>query len=152
MGEEAYFEPGRSLLYPALRTPRHLLSIAETTGAKICFDTANARITSNALTYMHRSRSLFAGATEQEILGATSTWINFYQQVKAQTGLICLSYAISWGDTSDANHIPFPDSAYSELIHFAEQVDEQIPIVLAAKNDKNGFKAMLDSLHQLKKS
>jgi hypothetical protein len=152
MGGEAYFEPGRTLLYPSLRTPRHLLQIAETMGIGICFNSANARITSNALTYMHRSRSLFAGATEEEITGAADSWIDFYQRVKTHTGLIRLSYAISWGDTPHTTHIPFPESSYPELIQFAEQVNENIPVILALRDPKSGLKPMLDVLYQLKKS
>lgn len=152
MGGEIYFEPGQSTIYPALRTPRHLLQITDATTAKLCFDTANARITSNVLTYMHRSRSIFAGATEKEILSATKNWVDFYKQVKDHVALIRLSYAISWGDTPQTTHLPFPASAYGELLSFAEQVEEGLPITLATGTQPEGLKQMLQTLHELKRS
>ncbi|MBA4493167.1 TIM barrel protein [Paenactinomyces guangxiensis] len=152
VGGHAYFEPGQSTIYPALRTPRHLLQIVEATEAKICFDTAHARITSNVLTYMHRSRSMFAAATEKEILSSTKTWIDFYKEIKPHVALIRLSYAISWGDTPQTCHIPFPSSAYEELISFAEQADDQVPISIAAGRTKDELKQMLQTLHDLKRS
>ncbi|QCV55073.1 hypothetical protein [Thermoactinomyces vulgaris] len=148
MGGEHYFEPGRADLYPALRTPRHLLEIAENTGVRLCFDTANACITSNVLTYMHRSRSLFAGATEQEITHRTNNWVDFYQQIQKHVGLVRLSYAHSWGDTKTTHHIPFPPSAYGELIQFAELIREQTPVILPGEH----LEEMIQTLHQLKKS
>ena len=148
MGGEHYFEPGRADLYPALRTPRHLTEIAEKTGIHLCFDTANACITSNVLTYMHRSRSLFAGATEQEITHATNNWVDFYKQIKNHVGLVRLSYAFSWGDTKTTHHIPFPPNAYKELIQFAELIHEQTPIILPYEH----LEEMVQTLHQLKKS
>jgi len=152
MGSEAYFEPGQSKLYPALRTPRHLLNIAEETGIKLLFDTAHARITSNVLTYMHRSRSLFAGATEQEILSTPSSWIDYYKQVKPHVSIIRLSYAISWGDTPVTNHIPFPESAYAELIAFAETVDPNTPIILPMGEGKGNIDQMMQTLKNLKRT
>jgi hypothetical protein len=150
MGNEAYFEPGRSMLYPALRTPHHLLQIAEKTGIKLCFNTANARIATNVLTYMHRSRSMFAGATEKEILSSPSNWIFFYDQIKHYVGFIRLSYAVSWGDLPETTHIPFPESAYDELLFFAETVNENLPVSLAVQNE-HALRQMLHTLHALKK-
>jgi sugar phosphate isomerase/epimerase len=151
MGSESYFEPGRAMIYPALRTPRHLLQIAEATDAKLLFDTAHARITSNVLTYMHRSRSMFAGATETEIRSAASSWVDFYQQVKESVGLVRLSYAISWGDTPETSHIPFPETAFTELISFAETVDENVPVTLGTLHRREHLSNMLETLHGLKK-
>ncbi|MFC7440607.1 hypothetical protein [Laceyella putida] len=151
MGGEAYFEPGHSMLYPVLRTPRHLVHLAEQAPVRICFDTAYARIASNVLTYMHRSRSLFAGATEQEILNAPNDWLRFHEECRAEIGMVRLGYAISWGDTSTTCHIPFPESAYGELIHFAELVDPEVPIVLAV-GGKEKLQQTLNTLHHLKRS
>jgi sugar phosphate isomerase/epimerase len=152
MGSDRYFEPGQSMLYPALRTPRHLLQIVEEAEVGLLLDTAHARISSNVLTYMHRSRSLFAGATEKEIMSAPADWVEFCKQVKGKTGLIRLSYAVSWGDTPETKHIPFPSAAYSELIRFAEQLEDgNTPVILVAGNSE-GLKHMLRSLHDLKKS
>jgi hypothetical protein len=149
MGSDQYFEPGQSLLYPALRTPRHLLQIAEEAGIGLLLDTAHARITSNALTYMHRSRSLFAGATEHEIMSAPSDWVEFCRQVKDQVELVRLSYAVSWGDTPETKHIPFPSSAYGELIRFAElTLEENVPVILGSPE----LERMLQTLQELKKS
>ncbi|GGE14736.1 hypothetical protein GCM10011571_15280 [Marinithermofilum abyssi] len=150
MGGDHYFEPGKGLIYPALRTPRHLQRIAEATEVQICLDTANARITSNVLSYMHRSRSLFAGATEKEILNTTRDWIEFYQQVQKNTVLVRLSYAVSWGDTPQTTHTPFPEEAYPELLEFAEQVDDEIPILLATGKEQD-LQDALKPLRQLKK-
>ncbi|SEN04902.1 sugar phosphate isomerase/epimerase family protein [Lihuaxuella thermophila] len=152
MGSDSYFEPGQSAIYPALRTPRHLLQIIEATDAKLCLDTAHARITSNVLTYMHRSRSMFAGATEKEILSSTKSWIDFYTQVKPHVSLIRLSYAVSWGDTPETAHIPFPASAYGELLTFAEQVDNEVCITLAAGQTHEQLTQMLNTLRDLKRS
>ncbi|MGX9708670.1 hypothetical protein [Laceyella tengchongensis] len=151
MGGDAYFEPGHSMLYPVLRTPRHLLQLTEQAPVQICFDTAHARITSNALTYMHRSRSLFAGATEQEILHAPNHWLRFHELCKERIGLVRLGYALSWGDTPSTRHIPFPESAYDELIDFAEQVDPSLPIVLAV-GGKEALQQSLATLHELKRT
>lgn len=150
IGSEAYFEPGRSMIYPALRTPHHLLQIAEKTGIKICFNSANARIATNVLTYMHRSRSMFGGATEKEILSSPSNWVLFYEQIKDNVGFIRLSYAVSWGDLPETTHIPFPESAYDELLFFAEIVNETLPISLAVRNI-HALMKMLETLHSLKK-
>ncbi|MDR6225032.1 hypothetical protein [Desmospora profundinema] len=149
MGGTEYFEPGRDRIHPALRTPRHLLRIAEATGTGICLDTAHARITSHVLSYMHRSRSLFAAATEKEILNATRTWIQFYEQVSNRTSLVRLSFAISWGDTDTTHHVPFPEGAYPELLDFADQVDPNLPIILPV--NKNQLKEMAEPLLRLKK-
>lgn len=151
MGGDYYFEPGQSAIYPALRTPRHLLQIIEATEAKLCFDTAHARITSNVLTYMHRSRSIFAGATEKEILSSTKSWIDFYTQVKPHVSLVRLSYAASWGDTPETAHIPFPSTAYAELLTFAEQVEDEVFISLAGQTHEQ-LRQMLDTLRDLKRS
>ncbi|PTX64877.1 hypothetical protein C8P63_10196 [Melghirimyces profundicolus] len=137
MGAPAYFEPGKGRICPALRTPRHLLRVTEATETRICFDAAHARITSNVFTYMHRSRSLFAAATEKEILNATRDWPQFYQQIKEQTAMVRLSYAVSWGDTPQSLHIPFPETAYPELLEFAETLNPRIPVVLPSTTEKN---------------
>lgn len=151
MGSEAYFEPGHSELYPALRTPNHLLQIVETTGIKLCFDTAHARITSHLFTYMHRSRSMFAGATEKEILHAPHNWIDFYEKIKNNVSLIRLSYAVSWGDTKETTHISFPTSAYGELLTFAEKVNPETPISIAVTQPEPHLRNMMDALHALKR-
>ncbi|MRG28160.1 TIM barrel protein [Laceyella tengchongensis] len=151
MGGDTYFEPGHSMLYPVLRTPRHLLQLTGQAPVQICFDTSHARITSNALTYMHRSRSLFAGATEQEILHAPNHWLRFHELCKERIGLVRLGYALSWGDTPSTRHIPFPESAYDELIDFAEQVDPSLPIVLAV-GGKEALQQSLATLHELKRT
>lgn len=151
MGSEAYFEPGHSELYPALRTPNHLLQIVEATGVKLCFDTANARITSHLLTYMHRSRSMFAGATEKEILHAPHNWIEFYEKIQAHVSLIQLSYAVSWGDTKKTTHISFPSSAYGELLTFAEKVKPETPISIAVTHPEPHLRNLMDALHALKR-
>ncbi|OYD07681.1 hypothetical protein [Paludifilum halophilum] len=151
IGGDEYFEPGKERIHPALRTPRHLLRVAEATGTRVCFDTAHARITSNVFTYMHRSRSLFAAATEKEILNATRSWIQFYESIKDITGLVRLSYAVSWGDTPQTAHIPFPEAAYAELLDFAEQIDPETPVILAGGNSEHRLKQMLETLRELKK-
>lgn len=148
MGGHHYFEPGRSLIHPALRTPHHLLQIVEATPAKLCFDTAHARITSNVLTYMHRSRSLFAGATEREVMSATKTWVDFYEQVKPHVAMVRLGSAISWGDTTDTCHIPFTPETYEELLDFAEKVDGKVPISLSGGDQ---LQQMVQTLHELKR-
>ncbi|MBS7530119.1 hypothetical protein IC619_006360 [Hazenella sp. IB182353] len=152
IGGMTYFEPGQAFIHPALRTPRHLIQIAEATGVKICFDTAHARITSHVLTYMHRSRSMFAGATEKEILNSTKNWIDFYHQIEDHIGLIQLSYAVSFGDTPTTTHIPFPQERYSEIIDFAECVNPTIPIALHSGTHPQNLKQQLDMIHFLKKS
>lgn len=149
MGGTEYFEPGRDRIHPALRTPRHLLRIVEATGAGICLDTAHARITSHILSYMHRSRSLFAAATEKEVLNATRNWIEFYEQVSKHTALVRLSFAISWGDTDTTHHIPFPEGAYPELLDFADRVHPELPIILPVQ--KENLKEMAEPLLRLKK-
>ncbi|MFC4076722.1 TIM barrel protein [Salinithrix halophila] len=151
MGGPEYFEPGKNWIHPALRTPRHLLRITEATGVKLCFDTAHARITSNVFTYMHRSRSLFAASTEKEILNATRSWIQFYEQVKERTAIVRLSYSVSWGDTPDTCHIPFPEAAYAELLDFAEQIPSKTPIVLPSGAREETLPALKSALHRLKK-
>ncbi|MCS1350485.1 hypothetical protein [Mechercharimyces sp. CAU 1602] len=150
MGGSYYFEPGNNAIHPALRTPRHLLRITEATKAKLCFHSAHARVTSHALSYMHRSRSLFGAATEKEILNASRTWIDFYEKVKEKTALVLLSYATSWGDTPETNRIPFPASTYPELLQFAEVVHEQVPIALDLQGNDLYVKQMMDTLRQLK--
>lgn len=148
MSGAEYFEPGQDWIHPALRTPRHLLQIAEATATGICLDTANARITSHVLSYMHRSRSLFAAATEKEVLNATRTWIDFYRELKEHTALTRLSFAISWGDTPVTRHIPFPEGAYPELLAFAKELDPHLPIILPAGN--NQLPDMMEPLTRLK--
>ncbi|MDQ0416267.1 hypothetical protein J2Z48_000431 [Croceifilum oryzae] len=150
MGDEGYFEPGHSELYPALRTPNHLLKIVEKTGVKLCFDTANARITSHLLTYMHRSRSMFAGATEKEILYASPNWLEFYEKIQPHVAFIQLSYAMSWGDTRETTHISFPTSSYGELLTFAETVNPETPISIAIPQSEPHLRNMMDALHALK--
>ncbi|MDN4594812.1 hypothetical protein [Polycladomyces subterraneus] len=151
MGGSLYFEPGQARIHPALRTPRHLLQIAQATGVKLCLDTAHGRIVSNVLSYMHRSRSLFAGATEKEILNAPRSWQEFYKQTRDHIELIRLSYAVSWGDTPQTAHIPFPKEAHSELLDFAEEVDTATPITLVAGETSEQLPSFLDTLRQLKK-
>ncbi|PTM59468.1 hypothetical protein [Desmospora activa] len=148
MSGQEYFEPGQDWIHPALRTPRHLLQIAEATGTGICFDSANARITSHVLSYMHRSRSLFAAATEKEVLNATRTWIDFYRELKEHTALTRLSFAISWGDTPATHHIPFPEGAYPELLAFAQLLHPELPVILPTGNNK--LKEMMEPLMRLK--
>lgn len=148
---ENYFEPGRSELYPALRTPNHLVQIANATGVKLCFNTANARSTSHVLSYMHRSRSIFAGATETEIQYAPRTWIEFYEKIKTHVGYIRLSYATSWGDTKETSYISFPPTAYNELLSFAEKVHPGTPITLQIRHVDSHLPTMLDTLHALKR-
>lgn len=149
MGGPLYFEPGRARIHPSLRTPHHLLQITQATDVKLCLDTAYARIASNVLTYMHRSRSLFAGATEKEILNAPRTWREFHSQIRDVVALVRLSYAVSWGDTPQTAHIPFPEDAHSELLDFAEEVDAATPITLAGKTSQ--LSTFLGELRQLKK-
>ncbi|SFS81923.1 hypothetical protein [Marininema halotolerans] len=135
MGSPFYFEPGQGHIHPALRTPRHLRRIAKATGVKLCFDTAYARITSNALTYMNQSRSLFAGATEKEIQHAPADWNQFFSQVKSVTALIRLSSSLSWGDSPETCHIPFRPDTESELRTFLKQVSADTPILLPFRQE-----------------
>ncbi|MCF6092794.1 sugar phosphate isomerase/epimerase [Microaerobacter geothermalis] len=155
MGGMEYFESGHGYIHPALRTPRHLKSIVKETGIKLCFDTANARITTNALTYMKRSRSLFAGATENEILSSPSNWLDFYKEIKEDVAMILLSDSISWGDTATTSHIPFREDHFPELLSFAEMLEGNIPIALSLnETGKPGeqLQKMMQILHQLKPS
>ncbi|SDW13900.1 hypothetical protein SAMN05444487_101371 [Marininema mesophilum] len=151
MGGTTYFEPDKGYIHPALRTPRHLLRIVEATEVKLCFDTSYARITSNALSYMRRSRSLFAAATEKEILNAASDWNQFYSQVKSATSLIRLSSSLSWGDTPDTCHIPFTSSTEPELLKFSELVSPKTPIILPFSGDKRKWTEWKTRIKGLKK-
>ncbi|MBN2908526.1 TIM barrel protein [Polycladomyces sp. WAk] len=151
MGGPLYFEPGQARIHPALRTPRHLLQITQATDVKLCLDTAHARIASNVLSYMHRSRSLFAGATEKEIMNAPRSWREFYRQTQEHIAMVRLSYAVSWGDTPHTAHIPFPEEAHPELLDFAEEVDTATPISLTAGETSEQLPVFLDTLRQLKK-
>jgi hypothetical protein len=151
MGGALYFEPGQARIHPALRTPRHLKQITQATDAKLCLDTAHARVVSNVLSYMHRSRSLFAGATEKEILNAPRSWQEFYKQTRDHVALIRLSYAVSWGDTPQTAHISFPEEAHPELLDFAEEVDVATPIALVAGETSEQLPSFLDALRHLKK-
>jgi hypothetical protein len=154
IGGKEYFEPGHSLIHPALRTHRNLLSIVQATGIKIAFNTAHARTTTNILSYFHRSRSLFAAATEDEILSAPSDWVEFYQEIREHVELVLLSDCISWADTDETNYLPFREETFPELLSFADEVDEKVPIILFTghKNGNNQeLTRMKEILHQLKR-
>lgn len=157
MGGPHYFEPGQAKIYPALRTPRHLLKIAEQTGIGLCFHTGNARISTNVLHYMKRSRSVFAAATEEEILTAPVDWLEFYEQIRDHVQLIHLCDSLSWGDTAGSNNIPFRSDHIPELLKFAEQLEEPIPpIVLHLRESDEDqqpslyLEQMLQTLTELK--
>lgn len=135
MGSPHYFEPGNAKIYPALRTPRHLVKIAESTGVNVCFHTGNARIATNVLHYMKRSRSVFAAATEEEILSSPADWLEFYEEVAPYVKLIHLCDSLSWGDTESSNHIPFLKDHIPELLRFAELLGTNAPPVVLHLNE-----------------
>jgi len=146
MGGREYFEPGHACFHPIFRIPENLLKVVEQTGIKLCFDTANARITSNALSYMRRSRSQFAAATEEEIINSPMNWIEFFNEIKEHVALVHLSDSISWGDTDFTTNLPFREETYPELLLFADKLPAKIPVILL-----NTSETMLKTLHQLKK-
>jgi hypothetical protein len=156
MGGVHFFEPGHERIYPALRTPRHLLKICELTGVNLCFHTGNARISTNALQYMKRSRSVFAAATEEEILNSPSDWLDYYEQIAPHVKLIHLSDSLSWGDTLHSNHIPFRQEHIHELLKFANLISESdTPIILHLRQHESNknedyLTQMLTTLKQLR--
>lgn len=157
MGGQQFFEPGQERIYPVLRTPRHLIRIVEETGIHLCFHTGNARISSNALQYMKRSRSLFAAATEEEILSSPSDWIEFFKEIFPYVKLIHLSDSLSWGDTAHSNNIPFRQEHTHELLKFADILtDSLVPVILHLRqvnlesNDQSYLRQMIKALKGLK--
>ncbi|GGK18668.1 hypothetical protein GCM10010965_09600 [Caldalkalibacillus thermarum] len=157
MGGPCYFEPGQAKIYPALRTPRHLKQIAEKTGIGLCFHTGHARISTNVLQYMKRSRSVFAAATEEEILTAPADWLEFYEEIRDHVQLIHLCDSLSWGDTPGSNNIPFRSDHIQELLKFAERLGDDLPpIVLHLRENEDDplqgtyLEQMLQILKELK--
>lgn len=157
MGGKHYFELGQERIYPVLRTPRHLIKIATETGINLCFHTGNARISSNVLQYMKRSRSLFAAATEEEVLSSPSDWLEFFKEISPYVKQIHLSDSLSWGDTAHSNNIPFRQDHVHELLRFADLLkDPMIPVILhlrqenIEKTDETYFKQMIRTLKGLK--
>lgn len=125
-----FFEPGEGKIYPALRTPDDLLKTVEETGVGLCFHSGYARMASNLFTYMKRSRSLFAGATEAEVFAAPVNWILFYERVASHVRLVHLSDCIGLGDTLQTRHAPFRKRYWDELESFVSLLPHSIPIVL----------------------
>jgi hypothetical protein len=157
MGGKHFFELGQERIYPVLRTPRHLIKIAKETGISICFHTGNARISSNVLQYMKRSRSLFAAATEEEVLSSPPDWLEFFKEISPYVKQIHLSDSLSWGDTSHSNNIPFRQEHVHELLRFADLLkDPMIPVILhlrqegIEKIDESYFNQMIRTLKGLK--
>jgi hypothetical protein len=153
-----YFEPGHERIYPILRTPHFLLEVVKEAGIGICFHTGNARVVCNVLQYMKRSRSIFAAATEDEILRSPVDWLDFYTQISPYTKLIHLTDSLSWGDTQATNNIPFRSEHIHELLKFSDMMqEEQTPIVLHVKHEQwgkpedNYINQMLKVLRELKK-
>ncbi len=129
IGSMYYFEPGEGKIFPGLRTPRDLLYIRDKTGIDLCFHTGFARISCNVLTYMKRSRSLFAGATEDEVMNASVDWVIFYEKIADRVKMIHLSDSISLGDTPLTRKVPFRKNTWFELERFVSLLPSSIPIV-----------------------
>lgn len=158
IGGKHYFEPGHDKIYPLFRTPHHLDELCTKTGMGLCFHTGNARISTNVLQYMKRSRSIFAAATEDEILRSPTDWIEFYQRINAHVKLVHLCDSISWGDTEEGNDIPFRTDQIPELLKFAQVFeDSSIPVVLHVRqklkhqNQRSRVQHMLQMLKELRK-
>lgn len=129
IGTMYYFEPGEGKIYPGLRTPHDLIKIHEKTGIDLCFHSGYARISCNVLTYMKRTRSLFAGATEEEVMNASVDWVIFYEKIADRVKLIHLSDSISLGDTPLTRKVPFRKNTWFELERFVSLLPSSVPIV-----------------------
>lgn len=152
MGADFYFEPGQERIYPLLRTPQQLKEICAKTGIGVCFHTGNARVTTNVFRYMRRSRSIFAAATEEEIIQSPQDWLEYYDQLEQHVQLIHLCDSISWGDTPHSNNIAFRAERVHELLDLAERLENKSsPVILHVPAIEQDQQVVLkDMLQQLK--